>query len=113
MRERFTPARACSTRTRRLANFRLVRFSAGVSSPRRGFFFQRPDSGLEDRRFAIASPKLSQEDWSLLLRSCFPHDLAPVQRLTLAGRLSSRAIREQILGGEWPGMRDVRVERED
>src|SRR4051812_32947070 len=74
---------------------------------------QRPDSGLEERRFAIASLKLSQEDWSLLLRSCFPHDLAPVQRLTLAGRLSSRAIREQVLGREWPGMRDVCVERED
>ena len=75
--------------------------------------YQRPDSGLEGGRLAIASLELSQEDRSLLLRSCFPHDLAPVQRLTLAGRLSSRAIREQVVGGEWPGMRDVRVERED
>src|SRR5690242_11626284 len=49
MRDRFTPARACSTRTRRLANFRLVRFSAGVSSPRRGFFFRL--AGLGHRGF--------------------------------------------------------------
>jgi hypothetical protein len=39
MRQRFTPERACSTLTRMRANFRLVRFSAAVSSPRRGFFF--------------------------------------------------------------------------
>ena len=75
--------------------------------------YQWPDSELEVRRFAIASFKLGQEDRSFLLRSCFPHDLASVQRLTLAGRFSGRAIREQILGGEWPGMRDVRVECED
>src|SRR3954451_4788307 len=48
MRERFTPARACSTRTRMLANFRFVRFSAAVSSPRRGFFFRL--AGLVHRR---------------------------------------------------------------
>jgi hypothetical protein len=40
MRERFTPARACSTRTLMLANFRLVRFSVSVSVPRGGFFFR-------------------------------------------------------------------------
>src|SRR3954454_10363423 len=40
MRQRFTPARACSTRTRTRPNFRLVRFSAAVSSPPRGFFFR-------------------------------------------------------------------------
>src|SRR5207253_3323041 len=40
MRQRFTPARACSTRTRIRANFRFVRFSAAVSSPRGGFFFR-------------------------------------------------------------------------
>src|SRR6266850_4985784 len=40
MRERFTPARSCSTLTRICANFRLVCFSAGVSSPRGGFFFR-------------------------------------------------------------------------
>src|SRR5262245_57781341 len=38
MRERFTPARSCSTWTRICASFRLVRFSASVSSPRGGFF---------------------------------------------------------------------------
>src|SRR5260221_3488100 len=40
MRQRFTPARSCSTWTRIGANFRLVRFSASVSSPRGGFFFR-------------------------------------------------------------------------
>src|SRR5438552_11588582 len=40
MRERFTPARSCSTLTRIRANFQLVRFSASVSSPRGGFFFR-------------------------------------------------------------------------
>ena len=40
MRQRFTPARSCSTWTRICANFRLVRFSASVSSPRGGFFFR-------------------------------------------------------------------------
>jgi hypothetical protein len=38
LRERFTPARACSTRTRRREIFRFARFSAFVSSPCRGFF---------------------------------------------------------------------------
>src|SRR5438309_7681424 len=40
MRQRFTPARACSTLTRMRANLRFVRFSAAVSSPRGGFFFR-------------------------------------------------------------------------
>src|SRR5271165_4227975 len=49
MRERFTPARACSTLTRMRANFRFVRFSAAVSSPRGGFFFRL--ASLLDRWF--------------------------------------------------------------
>src|SRR5438128_12203343 len=40
IRERFTPARSCSTLTRTCANFRFVRFSASVRSPRGGFFFR-------------------------------------------------------------------------
>src|SRR5436309_5861488 len=48
MRQRFTPERACSTRTRMRANFRFVRFSAAVSSPRGGFFFRLVS--LLDRR---------------------------------------------------------------
>ncbi len=39
MRQRFTPASACSTRIRIRPNFRLARFSAAVSSPPGGFFF--------------------------------------------------------------------------
>src|SRR5262249_5857968 len=49
MRERFTPARSCSTWTRICANFRLVRFSASVSSPRGGFLFRL--AGLLPCRF--------------------------------------------------------------
>jgi hypothetical protein len=49
MRERLTPASPCSTCTRMRANFRFVRFSAGVSSPPRGFFFRL--ASLPDRRF--------------------------------------------------------------
>src|SRR5258708_32271560 len=48
MRQRFTPESACSTRTRMRANFRFVRFSAAVSSPRGGFFFRL--ASLLDRR---------------------------------------------------------------
>ena len=113
MRERFTPARACSTLTRMRASFRFVRFSAAVSFPRGGFFFQRPDTELDVRRFAIASFKLSQENRSLFLRSCFLHNLASVQRLMLAGWFSGCAIRQQIVGGKWPGMRNVCVQCED
>src|ERR1051326_6216930 len=40
IRQRFTPARACSTLTRMRASLRFVRFSATVSVPRGGFFFR-------------------------------------------------------------------------
>src|SRR5438093_831267 len=40
MRQRFTPDKACSTRTRMRPNFRLVRFSAAVNSPPAAFFFR-------------------------------------------------------------------------
>src|SRR6185503_11251968 len=49
MRERFTPARTCSTLTRMRASLRFVRFSAAVSSPRGGFFFRL--AGFLHRRF--------------------------------------------------------------
>src|SRR5438132_10639269 len=59
MRQRFTPARSCSTWTRICANFRLVRFSASVSSPRGGFFF-RLASFLHRRLIALESGILVQ-----------------------------------------------------
>src|SRR5437763_2038498 len=59
MRQRFTPARSCSTWTRICASFRLVRFSASVSSPRGGFFFRL--AGLLHRRLiALESGVLVQ-----------------------------------------------------
>src|SRR5205085_10330735 len=58
-RQRFTPARSCSTWTRICANFRLVLFSASVSSPRGGFFFRL--AGLLHRRLiALESGVLVQ-----------------------------------------------------
>src|SRR3954447_283159 len=48
IRLRFTPAMACSTRTRIRASLRLAHFSAFVSSRPRGFFFRL--AGLLDRR---------------------------------------------------------------
>src|ERR1700756_2683291 len=58
MRQRFTPARSCSTWTRICANFRFVRFSASVSSPRGGFFFRL--AGLHRRLIALESSVLVQ-----------------------------------------------------
>src|SRR5438876_7256632 len=58
MRQRFTPARSCSTWTRICANFRLIRFSASVSSPRGGFF--RLASFLHCRLIALESGILVQ-----------------------------------------------------
>src|SRR4051794_37386522 len=55
-RQRFTPARACSTATRMRANFRFVRFSAAVSSPRGGFFF--PLAGSLSRRLVPLEPRV-------------------------------------------------------
>lgn len=59
MRQRFTPARSCSTLTRICANFRLVRFSASVSFPRGGFFF-RLAGFLHCRLIALESGILVQ-----------------------------------------------------
>ena len=50
MRQRLTPARACLTRTRRLANLRLVRFSAGVRSAAARLFFSPGRSQLPPAR---------------------------------------------------------------
>jgi hypothetical protein len=59
MRQRFTPARSCSTWTRICANLRLVCFSASVSFPRRGFFF-RLAGFLHRRLIALESGILVQ-----------------------------------------------------
>src|SRR6266568_1143433 len=54
IRLRFTPAMACSTRTRSFASLRLTRFSAAVSSRPRGFFFRL--AGLRHRRLIPLKP---------------------------------------------------------
>src|SRR5438067_7953990 len=61
MRERFTPARSCSPLTRICANFRFLRFSASVSSPRGGFFF-RLASFLHCRLIALEAGILVHGD---------------------------------------------------
>src|SRR5258708_30038315 len=60
MRQRFTPARACSTRTRICPNFRLLRFSAAVSSPPGGFFFRL--AGLGPCRLVPLEPAILIQD---------------------------------------------------
>src|SRR5882672_6351032 len=54
IRLRFTPAMACSTRTRSCASLRLMCFSAAVNSRRGGFFFRL--AGLLHRRFITLKP---------------------------------------------------------
>ena len=54
IRLRFTPAMACSTRTRSFASLRLTSFSAAVSSCPRGFFFRL--AGLCHRRLIPLKP---------------------------------------------------------
>src|SRR5271165_1687520 len=58
------------------------------------FVYQRPDNELDVQRLTIAPFKRGQENRPLLLRSCFPHHLALVQRLTLARWFSGCAIRQ-------------------
>ena len=56
IRLRFTPAMACSTRTRMADSLRLTRFSRSVSAPPRGFFFRLPR--LADRRLVPLEPRV-------------------------------------------------------
>src|SRR5262245_5710757 len=119
MRERFTPARACSTLTRRRANFRFVRFSASVSWPPGGFFFRLAGFRscwlvpLESGIFVQHRPRwegkvlligdllivcltgigLAQEANALALQTCDDHVLVAVRLLlaTVVQRLSFRA----------------------
>src|SRR5690349_12703597 len=55
-RQRFTPAKACSTSTRTRASLRFARFSAAVNSPPGGFFFRLP--GLLHRRLVPLEPRV-------------------------------------------------------
>jgi len=60
MRLRFTPAMACSTRTRSRASFRLPPFSAAVNSRPGGFFFRL--AGLLHRWFIPLKPDVLIQD---------------------------------------------------
>src|SRR5438105_2635933 len=59
IRLRFTPAMACSTRTRMADRLRLTRFSRSVSAPPRGFFFRLPR--LADRRLVPLEPRVLEQ----------------------------------------------------
>jgi hypothetical protein len=71
---------------------------------------QWTNTKLEVRRFSISPFQIREQDWSLLFGSCFPHNLAAVQRLFLARRLSGCAIRQQIVDRELPGVRRVCIQ---
>src|SRR5438876_10116602 len=83
IRLRFTPAMACSTRTRIRARLRLAHFSAFVSSRPRGFFFRL--AGLFDRRLIPLEAGILLEDgpgWIAqvrLVRNPLVMDLAGVR----------------------------------
>lgn len=69
IRLRFTPAMACSTRTRNFASFRLTCFSAIVSSRPRGFFFRL--AGLRDRRLIPLKPYVLVQRGTRWIRQVF------------------------------------------
>ena len=71
---------------------------------------QRFAKELKLRRFSIAPFQVGQQYRAFLLGACFPHDLAAVQRLTLARRLLGCPVRQQVFHGEWLGMRGMSVE---
>src|SRR5215216_7604674 len=60
IRQRFTPASACSTPTRMRRSLRLARLSAAVSSPPAGFFF-RPAGRHPRRRVPLEAAILVQD----------------------------------------------------
>ncbi|MBV8270234.1 MAG: biotin/lipoyl-binding protein [Planctomycetaceae bacterium] len=74
-------------------------------------FNQRSSIELGCRRFAVASFQLGKEGRPLLLGAGLPHDLAPVQRLSLARRLARRPIPKQVGHRKRLGMRRVGVQR--
>src|SRR6478672_9943972 len=100
MRQRFTPARSCSTWTRICASFRLVRFSTFVSSPRGGFFFRL--AGLLHRRLiALESGILVQGG---LRRVADPFLIGYLFVLRLAGARSA-----EVVNPSAPGVDDDHV----
>lgn len=69
IRQRFTPAMACSTRTRICASLRLADLSAFVSSRPRGFFFRL--AGLLNRRLVPLETGILVQDgpgWIMQVR---------------------------------------------
>ena len=65
------------------------------------------------QRKALNGSRLRLLIWGVLAAFLVVDNLASVQRLTLAGWFSGCAIRQQIVGGKWPGMRHVCVQCED
>src|SRR5947207_6794629 len=83
MRQRFTPANACSTRTRMRPSFRFVRLSAAVNSPPRGFFFRR--AGLGSRGLVPLEAAVLVQDGSRRIGDPFPVGDALVRRAADVG----------------------------
>src|SRR5438270_13538552 len=83
MRQRFTPATACSTRTRMRASLRFVRFSAAVSFPRGGFFFRL--ASFLHRWFVPLKARIFVQHGSGRVDDAFPVGNGLVGRLTVVG----------------------------
>src|SRR5438874_5356501 len=103
IRLRFTPAMACSTRTRIRASLRLARFSAFVSSRPRGFFFRL--AGLLDRRLVPLKTGILVQDrpgWITqvrLVRDALVMGLAGVRPAEELDALTGTAHHEDVLVG--------------
>jgi hypothetical protein len=72
IRLRFTPAIACSTRTRICASLRLARFSAFVSSRPRGFFFLGWQTWAETAFFKLSEVTRGVAAEAALLAAALP-----------------------------------------
>src|SRR5437588_1968163 len=83
IRQRFTPASACSTRTRMRPNFRLARRSAAVSSPPAGFFFRL--AGLRPCRLVPLEAAVLVQDRARRIGDPLPVGDALVRRTASLG----------------------------
>src|SRR4051794_32058494 len=94
IRERLTPASACSTLTRMRASLRFVRFSPKVSSPPGGFFF-RLAGPLHGGLVALKSGVLVQYRSWRIGNPCLVSDLFVVRlaRTGLAQEANVRPLR--------------------
>src|SRR5436309_8057661 len=102
MRLRFTPAMACSTRTRTRDSLRLTAFSRSVNWPRGGFFF-RP-TRLPDRRLIALEPGVLVQGGTRRIAQVFL-----VGEALVVDRPGTRAAEEEHTGHRGADHEDVLV----